>query len=87
LLALHHQTKGLMRLKKIGRERDFNSLPFNSITAGVEKIFLQSAIWRVNRCTARVIPYMQAPLIQRQAQDAGLLGVTQRRGGKHDKSL
>jgi hypothetical protein len=85
--ALDHEAKLLPRLKKIGWQRYFDALPFNSITAGVEEVLLECAVGRLNCRAARVIPYVQLPLVQRQTQHSGLLGVTERRGGKQGKTL
>jgi hypothetical protein len=77
----------LRRLEKVRRERDFNALPFNSIPVDVEEVFLHRAAWVVNCRAARVIADVHLPLVPGQAQDAGLLGVTQGNGAKQDKTL
>jgi hypothetical protein len=77
----------LLRHAKIGWERDFNPSPLNSIPADVVIEFLQRAVWGVNCRAAWIIPDVRLPLIQRQAQDARLLGVAQRHCGKQDKNL
>ena len=87
IFALNHETKLLPRHKKIGRERDTDAVPFNSIPADVVNVILQGAAWGLSGCATWVIADVQLPSIDRQAQDAGLLGVAERDGGKQDKAL
>jgi hypothetical protein len=87
-LALNDQAKLLVRLAKFRWERDFNALPFHPISVDVDEELLPRASWVLSFLrAARLIPSVQLPLIQRQTQDSRVLGVTQGRRRKHDKTL